>query len=192
MRRAAAFTLVELVLVMALLCVIYALAMPSLSRSFHQRNLDQEAMRVLALTEYARDEAESQGVPMEVWIDTQAGRFGAKALDGYEDSGARSKEFTLVSGLHFEASEESSFGSAKPAAPGSTQTAAAQPVAPKDSAAPKSEDADEAEAVEFAPDGTLDPSSVQAVRIADDSQSSVEIAQNNGGSGYEIVKEGAQ
>jgi type II secretion system protein H len=188
MRRAAAFTLVELVLVMALLCVIYALAMPSLSRSFHQRNLDQEAMRVLALTEYARDEAISQGVPMEVWIDAQAGRFGAKSLDGYENSGARSKEFTLVSGLHFEVSEESSFGSTHAAA----SPAPVTPMAPKASAAPKSEDADEAEAVEFEPDGTLDPSSVQAVRIADDSNSSVEIAQNNGGSGYEIVKEGTQ
>lgn len=102
MWRAEAFTLVELILVMALLCVILGLAAPSLSRSIHQHNLDQEATRLLALTEYARDEAESQGVPMSVWIDAATGHFGAEAMPGYEDAGARSKEFTLVDGLRFD------------------------------------------------------------------------------------------
>ena len=54
---------------MALLCVILGVAAPSLSRSMRQRNLTQEAARLLAATEYARDEAISRGVPMAVWID---------------------------------------------------------------------------------------------------------------------------
>jgi type II secretion system protein H len=158
MRRAGAFTLVELVLVMALLCVILGLAAPSLSRSMHQRNLAQEATRLLAVTEYARDEAVSQGAPMVVWIDADTGHFGAKAMPGYEDSGARSKEFTLLDGLHFD-TQGTSVGSAG-----------------------------EADAAEFTTDGTLDPSSQTSLRLVDRSNSAIEITQTSDAWGYEIVK----
>ena len=158
--RAGAFTLVEMVLVMGLLCLIFGLAAPSLSRSFHQRNLNAEATRLLAVTEYARDEAASQGVPMVVWIEPQSGRFGARAKAGYENGGAREKEFALSAGLHFE--------QGKGVLHASDQTAA----------------------VEFEPDGTLDPSSQPEFRIVDISNNSVDVAQTSNAMGYEIVKEG--
>src|ERR1051325_1837454 len=82
-RPAPGFTLVELILVMALLATLMALAAPSLSRSMRQRNLSQEATRFVALTESARDEAVSQGVPMVVWIDPVGGRFGMGPKTGY-------------------------------------------------------------------------------------------------------------
>jgi type II secretion system protein H len=158
MRSPGAFTLVELILVMALLCVILGLAAPSLSRSMRGRNLAQEGTRLVALTEYARDEAVSDGVPMEVWIDATSGHFGARAMPGYEDAGARAKEFTLIDGLHFE---------------------------PLQNAV----DIDGAtDAAEFMPDGTLDPSSQPLVRILDQSNASVQIAQTTDGWGYEIAK----
>ena len=159
MPRAGAFTLVELILVMALLCVILGIAVPSLSRSMRQRNLIQEGTRLLGMTEYARDEAVSRGVPMAFWIDAGAGRFGVRAMPGYEDAGARSKEFALIDGVHFDAEK--------------TPLAAAG----------------EADAAEFLPDGTLDPSSQTALRIEDQSKSGVEIEQMKDGSGYEIVKD---
>jgi type II secretion system protein H len=166
MRSTGAFTLVELILVMALLCVILGLAAPSLSRSIHDRNLTQEATRLLALTEYARDESVSQGVPMSVWIDPASGHFGAEAMPGYEDAGARSKEFTLTDGLRFDVSG----GARGPTIPG--------------------EAAGENEVAEYLPDGTLDPSSVASVRLLDRSNSGIEIAQTKDAWGYEIVKEG--
>jgi type II secretion system protein H len=158
MQRATAFTLVELILVMALLCVILGLAAPSLSRSIHQRDLTQEATRVLAATEYARDEAVSLGVPMEVWIDAGAGKYGVKAMPGNEDAGARSKDFTLTEGVHFDAQK----GSADAA--GQTDVA------------------------EFTPDGTLDPSSATSLRLVDRTESAIDIAQTTDAWGYEIVK----
>jgi hypothetical protein len=43
-------------------------------------------------------------------------------------------------------------------------------------------------AAEFAPDGTLDPSGVATVRLADRFNSSATISQTSDGWGYEILK----
>ncbi len=96
------FTLVELILVMALLAVVAAFSAPSLARSLRQRNLDGEATRLLALTEYARDEAVSQGVPMSVWIEPKAQRMGVEPKTGYDGDETRAREFALNADIHFE------------------------------------------------------------------------------------------
>jgi type II secretion system protein H len=105
MRRSevrAGFTLVELLLVMALLAVCAAFSAPLLSRSLHDRNLKDEANRFLALTEYARNEAASQGVPMTVWIDPQSQRFGTEAKTGFEGDESRARDFEINADVHFE------------------------------------------------------------------------------------------
>jgi type II secretion system protein H len=102
MRRTGAFTLVELVIVMALLCLFLGIAAPSLSRSMHQHNLNQEATRLLAVTEYARDEAVSRGVPMVVWVDVTNGQFGVREIPGFDPASPRDKVFTLLQGIHFD------------------------------------------------------------------------------------------
>ena len=163
MPRAGAFTLVELILVMGLLCIILGLAAPSLSRSFHQRNLMMEATRLLGLTEYARDEAVSKGVPTVVWTDAETGEFGAKAKSGFEDSGVPGKEFKLSDGTHFEDL--------------------------KNLKNTKSEAGVETDAIEFAPDGTLDPASQTSLRLVDRSNSAVTVSQTTDTWGYQIVKE---
>ena len=101
-RSAKGFTLVELIIVMTLLAVVAALAVPSLSRSMRQRNLDEEATRLLALTEYSRDEAVSQGVPMIVWIEPEGTRFGVGAKSGFEGVESRDREFVVNADVHFE------------------------------------------------------------------------------------------
>jgi type II secretion system protein H len=98
----AGFTLIELVLVMALLVIVVGFAAPSLSRSMRQRNLNGEATRFLAATEYARDEAISQGVPMTVWINPNTQRFGVEAKAGYDSSATRNREFGVDPDIHFE------------------------------------------------------------------------------------------
>ncbi len=96
------FTLVELILVMALLAVVAAFSAPSLARSLRQRNLDGEAARLLALSEYGRNEAISQGVPMSVWVDPKGQRMGVEPKTGYEGDATRSREFELNADIHFE------------------------------------------------------------------------------------------
>lgn len=87
---------------MVLLTVVAAFAAPSLSRSMRQRNLAGEAARFLAATEYARDEATSQGIPMTVWLNPASQRFGVEAKTGYDGSATRDREFELNPDTHFE------------------------------------------------------------------------------------------
>jgi type II secretion system protein H len=94
-RRTSAFTLVELIVVMALLAIVLALSAPSLARSMRQRNLEAEAARFLAATEYGRNEAVSQGVPMVLWIDAKTRSFGVEPRSGFTGDTARDREFEL-------------------------------------------------------------------------------------------------
>lgn len=153
-----AFTLVELIIVMALLATIMALSAPSLSRSLRGRNLDQEAKRFIALTEYARQEAVSQGVPMVVWIDPEAGQFGVEPKTGYPAMSNRVKNYKLNDDVHFEV------GSTASRAEGVLQ------------------------AVELAPDGMPEPTSIASLRLVDRFESAVAITKTRDGWGYEIVK----
>jgi type II secretion system protein H len=154
-----AFTLVELILVMAILATIMALALPSLSRSFRERNLGGEATRLLALTEYARDEAVSQGEPMVVWIDAKNAQFGVEVKTGYIGDSTRSKAYTLNSDIHFDAVKGDTIQG------GGVRFA------------------------EFEPDGTADPTSIASARLTDRFASTLLVAKTADGWGYEIVKE---
>jgi type II secretion system protein H len=105
-RRPSAFTLVELLVVMALLTVVLAIAAPTLGRSIRQRSLDGEATRFLAATEYARNEAVSQGVPMIVWLDPEGFSFGVEVKQGFEGDDARNREFELREGVMLDSDEK--------------------------------------------------------------------------------------
>ena len=100
-RRAFAFTLVELLLVMAILTIIMAIVAPTLSRSLRGHKIDEEATRFVALTEYARSEAISQGIPMIVWIDGKAQSFGLDPQSDYYQSKTH-RQYNLNADVHFD------------------------------------------------------------------------------------------
>lgn len=95
-------TLLELIVVMALLAIILSLSTPWLSRFFAGRGLDEEARRMLALTGYARSQAIAAGVPMELWIDTEANLCGLSARAGYGVEDKKPVEYQLGDGLGFD------------------------------------------------------------------------------------------
>ncbi|MCW5557293.1 MAG: prepilin-type N-terminal cleavage/methylation domain-containing protein [Verrucomicrobiae bacterium] len=70
------FTLVELILVMALMLAAVAMLAPSLGRFFRGRDLDSEARRFLSLTRYAQSRAVTEGVPMLLWVDPDRRAYG--------------------------------------------------------------------------------------------------------------------
>jgi type II secretion system protein H len=161
MRRsepAQGFTLVELIIVMALLAIVSAIAAPSLARSLHGRHLNEEAARLLAITEYGRDEAVSQGVPMTVWLDPRGQRFGVEPKTGYNGDEARSKDFAMNADVHFEFDRPATHNGV-------------------------------ADAMEFAPDGSLTSSSIDSVRLVDRFNATVTVARTSDRWSYEIVKE---
>jgi type II secretion system protein H len=109
-RRSIAFTLVELIIVMALMAIVMAIAAPSLARSMKERNLPDEAARILAASEYARSEAASQGVPMVVWIDSAAHRLGIEPKEGFDGEPSRTREFTWNDDIQIETEQKASSG----------------------------------------------------------------------------------
>ena len=101
--RAWAFTLIELILVMAMLAIVISVALPSLKSFFRGRNLDSEARRFLSLTRYGQSRAVSEGVPMVLWIDARQKTYGLQTQTGYADTDTNAVQFTLDKDLQVEA-----------------------------------------------------------------------------------------
>jgi type II secretion system protein H len=102
LRTARAFTLIELLLVLALLAMAVAVAAPSLSRFFHGRALDSEARRMLALTRYAQSRAVSEGIPMVLWFKPELRTYGLQAETTFTDTDPKAIEYELDAHLEFE------------------------------------------------------------------------------------------
>jgi type II secretion system protein H len=102
-RSDSAFTLIELILVMAMLAIVISVALPSLKGFFRGRNLDSEARRFLSLTRYGQSRAVSEGVPMVLWIDTRQKSYGLQAQTGYADTDTNAVQFNLDKDLQVEA-----------------------------------------------------------------------------------------
>src|SRR5688572_27230291 len=80
--RVSGFTLIELVLVMAILTVVLSVSGASLTSFFKGRTLEAEGKRFLALTRYAQNRAVSEGFPMQMWVDTTERKYGLEITPG--------------------------------------------------------------------------------------------------------------
>jgi len=97
-----------MILVMTVMVIVLSLVMPSLKGFFHGRNLDNEALRFLALTRYGQSRAISEGVPVELWINPRAGSYGLEALSGYTQTQTKPMSFNLDSTVQIAFSAPSS------------------------------------------------------------------------------------
>ena len=166
---------------MALLVTLAAIAVPTLSRSMRGHNLDGQADRLLALTEYGRDEAVSQGIPMVMWIDVDGSRFGVDTKPGYGSGSenARSREYSLADDTHFDPVGQGMVSSVPLAGTAAQSQTAGVAIGGAHGGVI---------VAEFAPDGTLDPGSLPNVRIVDRAGEALSISQTADAYGYEIVK----
>jgi len=95
------FTLIELILVMAVLAIVLAYAAPILSDFVRGRSLREESRRFLALTRYGRSEAISSSAPMKLWIDPESGDYGIEPFSGYSVDDEKKIEWKLGGELNF-------------------------------------------------------------------------------------------
>ncbi len=96
-RGRAAFTLMELILVMSIMVMIISLVVPSLKGFFKGRNLDNEALRFLSLTRYGQSRAINEGVPVELWVNPRDGTYGLEALSGYTETKTKPEQYKVDS-----------------------------------------------------------------------------------------------
>ena len=94
------FTLIELILVMAVLTIVVSIGAPALSRFFRGRDLDSEARRFLALTRYGQSRAISEGVPMILWFDKNERTYGLKAETTFSEDDPKAKVSAVANELN--------------------------------------------------------------------------------------------
>lgn len=85
------FTLVEVLLVVAIILIVSAITMPLFMRSYHASNLRSAARTVVTAGKYARNMAVLQQKQMTVFFNTHTGQIDIVALD--RASGARVDAF---------------------------------------------------------------------------------------------------
>ncbi len=167
--NAGGFTLVELMLVMALLIIVLAVAFPLLKIFFRGRNLDSEARRFLSLTRYGQSRAVSEGVPMLLWIDAQNGRYGLQTQTGYTDNDSKAVQFTLDDKLKLEVLARQTASMTRSNM--WTQNSAALGTLP---------------AIQFLPDGFIGETSAENILIHESDNSTISIRESTNHLKYEI------
>ena len=153
-----AFTLVELLLILALMTAMVAMAAPMLSGFFRGRSLDSEARRLLALTHAAQSRAAAEGFPMLLWLDAERKTYGLEQEAPPREGDPRAQEFEMEDNLALE------LGKATPVAVHGRQLPA----------------------IRFLPDGTIDETSPATVRLAGTDQSALWLMATTNRTNYEI------
>lgn len=99
----AGLTLIELVVVLALLGLVLGLSAPSLSKFFRGRELDNEVNRFVALARYAQQRAVGEGVPMLMWVDFETSTCGVSAEATFVAQDTRRVEYAIATGISIDA-----------------------------------------------------------------------------------------
>ena len=158
-RRACAFTLIELILVMTLLVVLVSMIAPKLSGFVRGRALDSEARRFQALAHAGQSRAVSEGMPMVLWINAKAGTCGLEEETPPAGGDPKAEQVSLAENLQIAV-----------ATVGGTATTTFHNVP----------------AIRFSPDGSIDETSPRTVRLTDAAGVSLWLVELPNRTGYEI------
>ncbi len=104
-RPSAAFTLVELIVVMTLMVMAISIAAPSLKFFLSGRSHEDEARRFLELERYAASRAVEEGVPVDLWINIKQNTYGMAASRGYTETKTNNTSFTVDKDVQMQVSQ---------------------------------------------------------------------------------------
>ena len=157
--RPAGFTLIELILVLALLVIITSMAAPAMSNFIRGQALDSEARRLLALIHAGQSRAVSEGLPMVLWVDEKQGAYGLQSETTGRNGDPKAENLTLDTSLQITVVNHSPAGM------------------PKFNGLP---------AIRFLPDGTVDENSPSTLRLMDAKGHALWLIESRNRNGYEI------
>jgi prepilin-type N-terminal cleavage/methylation domain-containing protein len=165
------FTLIELILVMALLVIAVSFVTPHLQGFFRGRTLQSEARQIISLMHNGQSRAVSGGVPMRLWFDAQNKRYGLEEEPGFNEKDPDAMDFTLNENLRIEIPDDD---------PSVTQPAMATRVEDNSEHAtlPK---------ITFQPDGSIADTSPRTIRIVDSAGPVLTLTQTRDRNEYEIA-----
>jgi len=152
--RAGGFTLIELILVLAVLATVLGVAAPSLARFFHGRKVEEEARRFLALTRYGQSRAVAEGLPMVLWMEPEDRRYGLQAESTFLEEDPRARVYEMDESLRLEVELPEDLGVGMQAATIARRT-------------------DRAFVIRFTPDGFLNPDNPERIRFIQETDAGI-------------------
>jgi prepilin-type N-terminal cleavage/methylation domain-containing protein len=153
-----AFTLIELVLVMALLVVAVSMVAPRMSDFVRGRALDSEARRMMALIHAGQARAVSEGMPMVLWLDQKQNTCGLQAETPPKGGDPKEEDVTISDSVQIALGTSGSSSATK---------------------------FNNLPAIRFLPDGSVDESSPQTVQLTQ-GKDVLQLVQLQNRTGYEI------
>jgi len=160
-----AFTLVELILVMALLVVAVSMIAPRMAGFVRGRALDSEARRMIALMHEGQSRAVSEGLPVVFWVDQKNGKYGMIQETPPNGGDAQAENLDLPGNLQIDVLNNTS---------GTAAMTTYQHLP----------------AVRFTPDGTVDENSPHILRIESADGGNLWLIESRTRTGYEISDTG--
>jgi type II secretion system protein H len=158
-RCRSAFTLVELILVLALLVIVTSLVAPAMSNFIRGRALDSEARRLAALMHAGQSRAVSEGLPVMLWVDEKKGAYGLEAETPPRGGDPKAEDLPLDENLQISVLNM-----------GTTALTTFRNLP----------------AIRFLADGTIDESSPQTLRLVDAKGHALWLVESRNRTGYEI------
>ena len=154
-----AFTLIELILVLALLVIITSLAAPAMAKFIRGRALDSEARRLMALMHAGQSRAVSEGLPMVLWVDEKQDVYGLQAETTGQNGDPKAEVLPVDSTVQ---------------------------IAVQDAGASAATTFNNLPAIRFLADGTVDENSPPTLELTDSAGFKRWLVENPGHNGYEI------
>jgi type II secretion system protein H len=158
-RHERAFTLIELILVLALLVISVSIVVPRMSGFVRGQALDSEARRLMSLMHAAESRAVSEGMNMALWIDDKQNLYGMEQESPGKSGDLKAQEFTLDSNVKLSI-----------ATPGTGAAVTFKNLA----------------AIRFQPDGTVNEGSPKRLKIEDAAGHALWLVQKQTLRGYEV------
>ena len=156
LRPSPAFTLIQLILVMAILIIAVSITAPALGNFFRASSLDSEARRLLALSRQGQARAVSEGLPVELWLDQKRGLYGLEVEPSFEPVDPKAASVSLDPTMQIDAPGSRSNG--MPTADANNEPGNSSPVLTKSNHP-------DLPRIRFLPDGSIADSSPERVHL---------------------------